>query len=582
MQNPAGRLEEGLTLTSDTVNKRHQTKILLVSLVESLCQTYADSPESTRKIFFEISKTLRSLGFIDNEFYDEVAGMRFTYHKAFDHLFHTAVQVVRQQDLRLPNQPKLITLDNEPTTTNLTYSLSIQNSRYRNDFVQGNILGRGGFASAWRARNKLDDIEYAIKKIKLLNNDEGYDKIFREIKNLARLEHHNVVRYYSSWLEYASDEQEDNSDSEYDEEDASITSLTDHHQQEENPSFISFENDDDTTNGEQGGFTLFIQMQLCPSTLHEYLKYRNQHHRIYFDQQQNIELFKQILEGAAYIHQEGLIHRDLKPSNIFLSKRHHDNEPMIPKIGDFGLAANVLDDAREEYDVYVSSTTTESDHTSAINLFNTITSSSSASSSSSVFVSRHDSVDSIVSNLSSRPKLTRTRTSGVGTRTYAAPEQMAIPSLLYDEKADIYSLGIILFELYQPFDTAMERAESIDRLKKGVLPPHFIETYPAQSQIILSMMNVNPCLRPTALEILNHELFQQLEYEPEQSSLVHDREMAEMRDRFAQMKSEKEDLQRRLDELESKLKDRSVDQVKRNDNKADVMGRHISKILFTS
>lgn len=159
---------------------------------------------------------------------------------------------------------------------------------------------------------------------------------------------------------------------------------------------------------------------------------------------------------------------------------------------------------------------------------------------------------------------------------------MAIPSLLYDEKADIYSLGIILFELYQPFDTAMERAESIDRLKKGLFPPHFIETYPAQSQIILSMMNVNPCLRPTALEILNHALFQQLEYEPEHSSLVHDREMAEMRDRFAQMKSEKEDLQRRLDELESKLKDCSVDQVKRNDTKADVMGRHISKILFTS
>ncbi|KAG1058599.1 hypothetical protein G6F42_028607 [Rhizopus arrhizus] len=67
------------------------------------------------------------------------------------------------------------------------------------------MLGRGGFASAWRARNKLDDIEYAIKKIRLLDQeeDDGYDKIFREIKNLARLEHHNVVRYYSSWLEYA-------------------------------------------------------------------------------------------------------------------------------------------------------------------------------------------------------------------------------------------------------------------------------------------------------------------------------------------------------------------------------------------
>lgn len=126
----------------------------------------------------------------------------------------------------------------------------------------------------------------------------------------------------------------------------------------------------------------------------------------------------------------------------------------------------------------------------------------------------------------------------------------------------------------------MERAECIDRLKKGLFPPRFIETYPAQSQIILSMMNVNPCLRPTALETLNHALFQQLEYEPEHSSPVHDREMAEMRDRLAQMKSEKEDLQRRLDELESKLKDCGVDQEKRNNTKADVMGRHISKICL--
>lgn len=341
--------------SNDTSSKR-QTKLLLVSLIESLCQTYGDSPESTRKIFLMICQTLSSLGFIDSEFIDEVAGVRSTYHKAFEQLFYTAAQTVRRQELRSGNQPKLLTSaqqqeilkekieslsasysssssrdsvneeeeEEEDISPPLKYSLSIQQSRYNNDFVQVGMLGRGGFASAWKARNKLDDIEYAIKKIRLLDQeeDEGYDKIFREIKNLARLEHHNVVRYYSSWLEYAAsieenhgDEQEDlswlssssqtNEIDDNDDDNSSIfngqdptfelskeDSLNNNRPTTaEEMSFISFGTSDNEPsesdnlqlcasssnstirksyhNNEQtqekGGFILFIQMQLCPS-----------------------------------------------------------------------------------------------------------------------------------------------------------------------------------------------------------------------------------------------------------------------------------------------------------------------------
>lgn len=43
-------------------------------------------------------------------------------------------------------------------------------------------------------------------------------------------------------------------------------------------------------------------------------------------------LFREIVEGLAHIHQQGMIHRDLKPVNIFLDSQDH------VKIGDFGLA----------------------------------------------------------------------------------------------------------------------------------------------------------------------------------------------------------------------------------------------------
>lgn len=50
----------------------------------------------------------------------------------------------------------------------------------------------------------------------------------------------------------------------------------------------------------------------------------------------------------------------------------------------------------------------------------------------------------------------------------------------YDDKVDIYSLGIIFFELYCPFTTAMERAGDLERLKQGVFPEHFVERYPKE------------------------------------------------------------------------------------------------------
>ncbi|CEP15911.1 hypothetical protein [Parasitella parasitica] len=711
----------------DSSSKR-QTKLLLVSLIESLCQTYGDSPESTRKIFLMICQTLSSLGFIDSEFIDEVAGVRSTYHKAFEQLFYTAAQTVRQQELRLGKQPKLLTsaeqqeilkeriesLSGSSSSSNetddisppLKYSLSIQHSRYNNDFVQVGMLGRGGFASAWRARNKLDDVEYAVKKIRLLDReeDEGYDKIFREIKNLARLEHHNVVRYYSSWLEYAAsieenhgcdangDDDDDDDDEEGlwlssasasidddDDDNSSIfngqdptfelggeDSLNNNQPASlEEMSYISFGTSDNEPSEpdnlqlypssssstvrkacrnisakqkpekEKGGFILFIQMQLCPSTLHEYIKFRNQNPSEYFDDQQNLDLFSQILQGCAYIHQQGLIHRDLKPSNIFLSRpatvpehRYRRRtaaggsngsseateckccEALVPKIGDFGLAASVLhaeDEGDETMDEDLASTfesqQSNSSSSSVTELFTVSHShshrhhhhqqhqykhSGSSGSHSDSTLSLHT-ANSFKNK--TRPRLRRNRTSGVGTRTYAAPEQLATPSYNYDEKADIYSLGIILFELYNPFASAMERAIAIDQLKAGIFPERFSHMYPVQRNVISRMMNPDPCLRPTALEILELDIFSPVSAQrpfpdhvedgassssysaanslasataaattTEELNIMHDREMTEMRHRYSQMKQEKEDLQKRLDELEHKLKHCNVDE----------------------
>jgi hypothetical protein len=225
-------------------------------LIESFCSIYGDHPENNRRIFFLICQTLNSMGFVDKEFVDEMASVRSSFQRAFQRLFWTALETIRSEDFQLAGRQRLITPsawnekdDRSPSDAfdsivedtfssvpsqfqqqqqlpTMGFDLSVDNSRYLSDFLELSLLGKGGFASAWRARNKLDDIEYAIKKVWLGNDiaeDEynPYDKIFREIKSLARLEHKNVIRYYSSWLEWRQGRKNDDLDTDQhsDEED---------------------------------------------------------------------------------------------------------------------------------------------------------------------------------------------------------------------------------------------------------------------------------------------------------------------------------------------------------------------------
>ncbi|KAJ1798837.1 hypothetical protein LPJ75_006772, partial [Coemansia sp. RSA 2598] len=110
---------------------------------------------------------------------------------------------------------------------------------------------------------------------------------------------------------------------------------------------------------------------------------------------------------------------------------------------------------------------------------------------------------------SEMPSSSECRTSNVGTITYAAPEQLGRQQAAtagYNEKADIYSLGIIFFELYYAFSTAMERVAVIKDLRQGVFPADFVRRWPKEAALILHMMDPDPTKRPSAREILSMDL----------------------------------------------------------------------------
>ncbi|VVC32390.1 Hypothetical protein CINCED_3A017374 [Cinara cedri] len=385
-------------------------------------------------------------------------------------------------------------------------------SRYLQDFEPIHCLGKGGFGIVFEARNKIDDCHYAIKRIPLPSQEESRNRVLREVKALAKLDHQHIVRYFNTWLEEPPRGWQEKHDNDWIQKscvfDASnsiktaekhtnnILNTNKHHVRAKslstmitfpessgelsdilnNPyalrsynndksdsSFIVFDsqtNDSskkdcilelssdnltkgskrrrhksecDTASNAHGDrrtrHYLYIQMQLChKNSLREWLK-DNIKNR---DMKYILDIFSQIIRAVEYVHLQGLIHRDLKPSNIFFSL-----DGQI-KIGDFGLVTEMI----------------ESDEGIAV--------------------------------CDNKKKwLNEQHTDRVGTQLYMSPEQ--ISGMSYNYKVDIYSLGVIFFELINPFTTEMERYQTLTRLRNNIFPSEFSKKYKNEVSIYLNL-----------------------------------------------------------------------------------------------
>lgn len=80
-----------------------------------------------------------------------------------------------------------------------------------------------------------------------------------------------------------------------------------------------------------------------------------------------------------------------------------------------------------------------------------------------------------------------------------SPEQ--IDRHAYNFKVDIYSLGMIFFELLVPFGTDMERYNTLLDLRNGQYPETFSEKHPEETQLLKLMLSKDPTKRPTTQSI---------------------------------------------------------------------------------
>jgi len=131
------------------------------------------------------------------------------------------------------------------------------------------------------------------------------------------------------------------------------------------------------------------------------------------DNQQRLELFIQVCEAIQHAHQKGIIHRDIKPSNVLVAVQ--DGKP-VSKVIDFGVAK------------------------------------------------------ATGQRLTERTLFTEQGVL-IGTPEYMSPEQAEMTALDVDSRTDIYSLGVLLYELIVgalPFDAKALRRAGFDEIRRTI------------------------------------------------------------------------------------------------------------------
>lgn len=96
-------------------------------------------------------------------------------------------------------------LPESQSTNQSSEMITISWTRYRSEFDEISEIASGSFGTVYRARYKLDQIDYAIKKIWIPDLYGDLTPYIAEVRTFANLNHPNIVPYKTAWLEQSMD-----------------------------------------------------------------------------------------------------------------------------------------------------------------------------------------------------------------------------------------------------------------------------------------------------------------------------------------------------------------------------------------
>ncbi|XP_075755619.1 eukaryotic translation initiation factor 2-alpha kinase 1 isoform X3 [Pelodiscus sinensis] len=470
-------------------------QLLLVSLLEHLCYLYSQNPVHSRHLFQIICQTFTRMGLLSSfAFCDEFSTLRLQHNRAITQL------------MKASNQQILEELNNRDCLTDSEKEVlfEAQTSRYLNEFDEIAKLGKGGYGTVYKVRNKLDGQFYAIKKILIKKSTKReYMKVFREVKVLAGLQHINIVGYHTAWMEHVQQTYPKDktvlklqplrmsSDQESVKDQCNI-------QNKESSSSIIFA---DLTSEEikSRGYT-FLENQDDKSMQHMDIA----KDFTVGDGKESIKTNKYELFTDS---QESCINTSDNRSVCFKNNQSHGLHSCLNK------------------DNIISSDSCNEEECSQKHMF--VHRKCEMEYCLMVHIQMQLCEISLWDWIVDRNKKCGERTEEtygpyhlVDVRWTSKIFQELLEGVCYihskgvmhrDIKSDMYSVGVILLELFHPFGTEMERTKILTSLRNGHVPGSFKNKWPVQYKYVKLLTSEVSSQRPTAAQLLESELFNNTE-----------------------------------------------------------------------
>ncbi|XP_078213601.1 eukaryotic translation initiation factor 2-alpha kinase 1 isoform X7 [Callithrix jacchus] len=453
-------------------------QLLLVSLLEHLSHVHEPNPLRSRQVFKLLCQTFIKMGLLSSfTCSDEFSSLRLHHNRAITHLMRSAKERVRQDPCEDISHIQKI--------RSREVAFEAQTSRYLNEFEELAILGKGGYGRVYKVRNKLDGQYYAIKKI-LIKGATKTDcmKVLREVKVLAGLQHPNIVGYHTAWIEHVHVIQ-----TLADRAAIELPSLEVLSDQEE-------DRDQDGVKNDESSSSSIIFAEPTPEkeksfgesdTENQNNKPVNYTNNLVIRDNGEFESTLELQENGLAALSTSLIVEQQLP----LRRNSHLEESFTSTEESSEENVNVLGQTEVQYHLmlHIQMQLCE------LSLWDWIT-------------ERNKRGRKCVDE-SACPYVM----ANVATKIF----QELVEGVFYihnmgivhrDLKSDMYSLGVILLELFQPFGTEMERAEVLTGLRTGQLPESLSKRCPVQAKYIQHLTRRNSSQRPSAIQLLQSELFQ--------------------------------------------------------------------------